>query len=634
MNIITVKKLSYFLAAAVFSILVFSIQTVTAAGPLDLTGVDNFAILANTYTDSGFGTTLNGDLGYNVAPPTPPIVTGTTFVSPNPVYVSAIAKQASLLASANNPAQSGVCTTTLGVATVLDADLPQPLTPGVYCIGGAASIVNYLTLSGDGTYIFRISGTLDASMFSTVALLGGAKADKVFWVPAGGTTLGDSSIFAGIILSNAAITLDGAIMDGRVLSNGAVTTSGFSNIITAPLVTLAPSVVDTTTSSDCDDCSPPTLGVDSSNFRRVDRGFSYNGHSSNVVFFLTPLVLRTTEVGAVNTAVFKIFEEDAPNEVRHFDLIFGLAKGQVLGDSKVMIELDRSWDEVNTVKVIDPEHALKDVRVETSEGPCRDVAVFKNDCLIVTVYHTFRAPLEFNIMATNVWDEHRNAKQNYFTPGVRIIDKSIAEPEPELEIPGMAVNGTNEDAYKVLISDLNVTKSQVAVGEIVKLSFRVTDGIGNLIPWITPDVGICKESATKPHYLFIKPKSVLAQDIDCPFFHSDFISSSDTFNINLVIPEGIPEGEYKLDVWADTDYAVYGGFIGDHQSVDITVVEPVDTDKIISPLKQFMAGINANDVECKEGLQQVIKSSNNSPACVTPATMPILIERGWAKPPL
>ena len=43
-------------------------ESVTSASPLDLTGVNNFAILVNTYTNTGPGTVLNGDLGYTVAP--------------------------------------------------------------------------------------------------------------------------------------------------------------------------------------------------------------------------------------------------------------------------------------------------------------------------------------------------------------------------------------------------------------------------------------------------------------------------------------------------------------------------------------------------------------------------------------
>src|SRR2546422_361164 len=53
-------------------------KSVTSAGPLDLAGVNNFAILVNTYTNAGPGTILNGDLGYTVPPANPPTVTCTT----------------------------------------------------------------------------------------------------------------------------------------------------------------------------------------------------------------------------------------------------------------------------------------------------------------------------------------------------------------------------------------------------------------------------------------------------------------------------------------------------------------------------------------------------------------------------
>jgi hypothetical protein len=357
----------------------------------------------------------------------------------------------------------------------------------------------------------------------------------------------------------------------------------------------------------------------------VDQGFSYNENPSNVNLFFTPLKLITTKVGVVNKAVFKIYEEGGPSEVRHVELIFGLAKGQILGDSKAMIEWDQSWDGIETLKVIDPEQALKDVRVEASEGPCNE-AVFNNDCLIVTIYHTFLTPLEFNIIATNVWDEHRNSWQNYFTPGVKVIYGSMNEPKQDLGIP---------QETTVLISDLNITKSEVMVGETVRLLFGITDGTGNVVPWVTPDIGVCKESAAKPHYVLVTPKSVLSQDSDCPFFQSDFITSSDLFKINLVIPEGIPEGKYKLDVWVDPDYTENRNFTGSHKSVDITVVSSnldEQTRIIESPLKQFKAGIAIDKIQCKENLQLVIKTSNENPSCVKPETKAKLIERGWAKP--
>jgi len=199
-------------------------QNVASAAPLDLTGVNNFAILANTYTNTGEGTVLNGDLGYTVPPANPPTVNGTTFTATTHTYISAETIQANLIAFANDPTQSGPCTTTRTAATVLDS-LPQPLTPGVYCIAGAVSIDVLTTLSGDGVYIFRLGGALTTVASSTLKLAGNARADNIFWAPVGATTLGARSLFAGNVLSDAAITVGRRVsMDGRILSNGAVTT--------------------------------------------------------------------------------------------------------------------------------------------------------------------------------------------------------------------------------------------------------------------------------------------------------------------------------------------------------------------------------------------------------------------------
>ena len=46
---------------------------------------------------------------------------------------------------------------------------------------------------------------------------------------------------------------------------------------------------------------------------------------------------------------------------------------------------------------------------------------------------------------------------------------------------------------------------------------------------------------------------------------------------------------------------------------------------------QIKQGIEPMNVICKEGLELIFKSSNNSPACVKPKTAEKLIERGWAR---
>lgn len=59
---------------------------------------------------------------------------------------------------------------------------------------------------------------------------------------------------------------------------------------------------------------------------------------------------------------------------------------------------------------------------------------------------------------------------------------------------------------------------------------------------------------------------------------------------------------------------------------EVKDIEPVD-----APLKQFKSGIPPEDVQCKQDLQLVIKSSDGSPACVKPESVIKLVAWGWAK---
>jgi len=179
--------------------------------------------------------------------------------------------------------------------------------------------------------------------------------------------------------------------------------------------------------SGCDDCESPTLGLNSKSVRLVDDGFIYNNKPTNVEKFFTPYPLITANVGKLNTAVFKIYEDKGPENVKHFSFAFGLAKGEVIGESKAMIELDRTFDGVETVTITDPENALDNVNVSTSVGTCGPISGI--ECLIITIDHRFRAPLDFNIVATDVWDMQRNSWQNYYNHGIEVIGDSINAPK-------------------------------------------------------------------------------------------------------------------------------------------------------------------------------------------------------------
>ena len=175
------------------------------------------------------------------------------------------------------------------------------------------------------------------------------------------------------------------------------------------------------------DCEEPTLGVDSTGKRFVGNGFTYNGKSVDVERFFTPYPLITADVGKLNKAEFKIYENQGPEHIKHFSFAFGLRDGQIISESKAMIELDIDHEGTETVTVTDPENALSNVRVETSQVACNgDDRV---TCLGVTIFHTFRAPLDFNIVATDVWDRKRSSWQNYYNHGIEVVGESLNPPK-------------------------------------------------------------------------------------------------------------------------------------------------------------------------------------------------------------
>ena len=82
----------------------------------------------------------------------------------------------------------------------------------------------------------------------------------------------------------------------------------------------------------------------------------------------------------------------------------------------------------------------------------------------------------------------------------------------------------------------------------------------------------------------------------------------------------------------------------DHYSIHLIEVNPypISTKKtqlsdyditlklsLLSPLKQLKSGISPGQFSCMPGLTLVIKSEDNSPACVKSATIPKLVARGW-----
>ena len=249
---------------------------------------------------------------------------------------------------------------------------------------------------------------------------------------------GDSTVLTVTLtdVTNAILTLGATTIEGRSTTNISSAAEGTNaELIDATSVTATLSgnfgLFSSSSSSNgsgCSgDCEEPTLGVDSDGKRLVTNGFTYNGKSVDVERFFTPYPLITVDVGKENKAEFKIYENLGPDNIKHFSFAFGLAKGEIISESKAMIELNISHDGTKSLIITDPENALDNVQVETSEVSCDESG--QTDCLGVIIYHTFRAPLDFNIVATDVWDFDRNPWQNYYNHGIEVVGQSMNPPK-------------------------------------------------------------------------------------------------------------------------------------------------------------------------------------------------------------
>lgn len=200
-----------------------------------------------------------------------------------------------------------------------------------------------------------------------------------------------------------------------------------TNTISSGSVTATNSISPGGGGGGCDgDCEEPTLGVLPNGQRIVEDGFTYNGHSVDVERFFTPYPLITAQVGKQNTAQFKIYENKGPDNIAHLSFAFGLGKGEIISQSKAMIEVDFARDRTQTVTITDPENALDNVSVTTDKVACNGGST---QCLEVTIKHMFREPLDFDIVGTDVWDYSRQSWQNYYNHGIEVVGPSLNPPD-------------------------------------------------------------------------------------------------------------------------------------------------------------------------------------------------------------
>lgn len=102
--------------------------------------------------------------------------------------------------------------------------------------------------------------------------------------------------------------------------------------------------------------------------------------------------------------------------------------------------------------------------------------------------------------------------------------------------------------------------------------------------------------------------------------------SENMFKVKILAAETNPE-QYSIKFSANDQINEAANeleiVISEHQT---GISKPLE---LKSPLLQMKEGINAEEVECKEGLVLMIKNITGKAACVTPQTSEKLVARDW-----
>ncbi len=215
--------------------------TVAAGWGVDLGIAGNFAVLSKAGISTTGSTLITGNIG--VSPTAASSLTGfgLTLSSEGTFSTSATVVGSVYAADYTSPTPSNLTTAISNMETAYtDAAgrasnftelhsgnvSGKTLVPGVYKWGTNVLINSDVTLSGDAddVWIFQISQSLIQASGAKIILIGGAKAENIFWQVAGSVTIGTTAHFEGIILgmTNIAV-LTNATVNGRLLAQTAVT---------------------------------------------------------------------------------------------------------------------------------------------------------------------------------------------------------------------------------------------------------------------------------------------------------------------------------------------------------------------------------------------------------------------------
>jgi hypothetical protein len=223
--------------------------TTATLAVVDLGASGNYVILAKTAINNVPTSAITGDMG--LSPAATSFITGFALTNATGFATSPQVTGNLYAADMASPTPINLTTAVNNMITAYNdaAGRPSPdfselgtgniggktLTAGLYKWTSTVTMPSSLTISGgaNDVFIFQISGDLTMSNAVNITLIGGVQAKNIFWQVAGTVSVGTTSHFEGVILSQTGITFKtGASMTGRALAQTAVILD--SNAITKP----------------------------------------------------------------------------------------------------------------------------------------------------------------------------------------------------------------------------------------------------------------------------------------------------------------------------------------------------------------------------------------------------------------
>lgn len=178
-------------------------------------------------------------------------------------------------------------------------------------------------------------------------------------------------------------------------------------------------------SSDCNDCIPPTLGINKRGQNMVSNGFSFNGVSTNVDYFHTPFPLIPTEIGVNNTMTFKIYENHGIKDITNARVGLGMeSKSTPIDQAEVLLDIFFLKGLVKNIEITDSQFLIQNVTATSNPTKCKPLSN-QEDCLEVILVYYYRESPMYNIVAVSPVDDNNNDWTVYFNDGIKVNGESL-----------------------------------------------------------------------------------------------------------------------------------------------------------------------------------------------------------------